>query len=226
MVFPQWMEDFRCDAVIFANGDFPTHPFPLSLLRTAPYICCCDGAAQTLVEHGIMPHAIVGDGDSLSPEFRAEHADIIHIVEEQEYNDLTKATHFTTKQLQSFDTQHDVLPITICYLACTGKREDHTLGNISLLSYYLREFGIRPIMFTDHGVFIPSRGDRTFCSFPHQQISIFNINCTLLSSKNLKWDAYPASEMWQGTLNEALADTFTIHADGEDMIFQTYEPKV
>lgn len=213
--------------VIFANGDYPTHPIPLSILHSAPYICCCDGAAQVLVNHGIMPHAIVGDGDSLSTDFKEKHSDIIHIIEEQEYNDLTKATRFAINHLctdfpSSQDRQED---IRFCYLGCTGRREDHTLGNISLLSYYLREFHIQPTMYTDHGFFIPSQGTRTFSSFPRQQISIFNLNCTELSSENLKWKAYPAKEMWQGTLNEALADTFTIHADGEYLIFQTYEPK-
>lgn len=221
MLVPQWLNDFRCDAVILANGDYPTHNIPLSVLHTAPRLYCCDGAAQNLIGQGIMPHAIIGDGDSLSADFKEKYADIIHIVEEQDYNDLTKATRFAVQQLQRSSSTP-----TICYLGCTGRREDHTLGNISLLSYYHREFHVQPVMYTDYGVFIPAVGTRTFNSFPHQQISIFNINCTKLSSDNLKWQAYPAKEMWQGTLNEALATSFTIHADGEYLIFQTYDPKV
>ncbi|MCH5176268.1 MAG: thiamine diphosphokinase [Prevotellaceae bacterium] len=218
------------DCVILANGDYPTHPIPLSILHSATYICCCDGAAQTLIEHGIMPNAIIGDGDSLSPDFKERYADLIHIIEEQEYNDLTKATRFALSRLRA--NRHSLSTSTgkqeaekICYLGCTGRREDHTLGNIALLSYYLREFHIQPTMYTDHGFFTPSRGDRTFSSFPHQQVSIFNLNCAKLSSENLKWQAYPAKEMWQGTLNEVIADTFTIYADREYLIFQTYEPK-
>lgn len=211
------------DCVIIANGDYPTHNIPLSILHKAPYLCCCDGAAQTLVEHGIMPHAIVGDGDSLSPNFKEKHSHLIHIIEEQEYNDLTKATRYAINHLRNFGIQED--DMKICYLGCTGRREDHTLGNISLLAYYLREFHIQPVMYTDYGFFAPASGNRTFQSFPHQQISIFNISSTKLSSENLKWQAYPAKEMWQGTLNEALANAFTICADGEYIIFQTYEPK-
>ena len=213
------------DCVILANGDYPTNPHPLSILRTASYICCCDGAAQSLIERGIMPNAIVGDGDSLSPEFKAIHSGIIHIIEEQEYNDLTKATRFAIEHLNASRPSLREEDLKICYLGCTGRREDHTLGNISLLAYYLREFRIQPTMYTDHGIFTPCYGTRTFPSFPHQQISIFNLNCANLSSEGLKWQAYPAKEMWQGTLNEALADTFTIHADGEYLVFQTYEPK-
>lgn len=224
MAVPQWMVDFRCDAVILADGEYPAHPFPLSLLSAAPFLCCCDGAGKRLVGQGITPHAIVGDGDSLSADFKAEHADIIHIVEEQDFNDLTKATRFTLGQLQNV-APNIPSPVTICYLACTGKREDHTMGNIFLMPYYFHTFHIQPMLLTDYGIFIPARGNRTFASFPRQQVSVFNIDCVQLSSENLKWQAYPAREMWQGTLNESLADTFTIHADGEYMIFQTYDPK-
>ncbi|MBQ3926716.1 MAG: thiamine diphosphokinase, partial [Bacteroidaceae bacterium] len=58
-------EHLSFDAVIVAAGDFPQHPLPLSILHDAPHIICCDGAAQTLISKGIIPHAIVGDGDSL-----------------------------------------------------------------------------------------------------------------------------------------------------------------
>lgn len=221
MAVIQWLNDFRCDAVIIADGDFPTCSIPLSVLSDAPYICCCDGAAQSLMEHGITPNAIVGDGDSLTPDFKERYADIIHIVEEQEYNDLTKATQFAVQHLQRASST-----LAICYLGCTGRREDHTLGNISLLAYYMREFCIQPLMYTDHGIFIASHGARTFLSFPRQQVSIFNLNCSRLSSENLKWQAYPSKEMWQGTLNESLATSFTIHADGDYLIYQTYEPKL
>lgn len=222
MTIHPWATGSRYEAVILAGGDFPTHPYPLSLLRSARFICCCDGAGLALIKHGIMPHAIVGDGDSLSPEVKVKYSDLVHIIEEQEYNDLTKATRYVLNHLRNLGIQEN---IRICYLGCTGRREDHTLGNISLLSYYMREFHIQPIMYTDHGFFTPSCGNRTFPSFPHQQISIFNLNCTRLSSENLKWQAYPAKEMWQGTLNESLANTFTIHANGEYLLFQTYDPK-
>ena len=217
------------DCVILANGDYPTHPLPLSILRTAPYLCCCDGAAQTLMEHGITPHAIVGDGDSLTLDFKATYKDLIHIVEEQEYNDLTKATRFALHHLRHSSTS---LPSPteqrgerICYLGCTGRREDHTLGNISLLAYYLREFHIQPVMYTDHGIFTAALGTQTFPSFPRQQVSIFRMSGTTLTSDRLRWASYPYNEWWQGTLNEALADTFTIHSDGIYIIFQTYEQK-
>ncbi|MBQ6964156.1 MAG: thiamine diphosphokinase [Bacteroidaceae bacterium] len=203
------------DAVILAAGDYPTHPIALEVLRNTPYLICCDGATQDLIDHGIMPHAIVGDGDSLSDSMKEKYASIIHTIEEQEYNDLTKATRFAVAQ--GFQQ--------IAYLGCTGHREDHTLGNIALLAFYLRAFHIHPVMYTDHGFFTPAIGTHTFPSFPRQQVSIFRLSGTTLTSEGLRWNAYPYAELWQGTLNEANAQHFTIHSDGEYIIYQTYTAK-
>ena len=105
-----------------------------------------------------------------------------------------------------------------CYLGATGKREDHTLGNISLMLYYYRQLAIDPVMITDYGYFVAASGTTRFESFPEQQVSIFNATCKELSSNGLKWDIYPFSELWQGTLNEALSNEFTIQADGDYII--------
>ncbi len=55
--------------VLLANGDFPRHPVPLTILRRAGSLICCDGAAANLPA-GIEPDAVVGDGDSLPPAAR------------------------------------------------------------------------------------------------------------------------------------------------------------
>ena len=49
------------DAVILANGLFPTAEEPLQLLRAARYVVCCDGA----VCHWPQCDAIVGLRDSV-----------------------------------------------------------------------------------------------------------------------------------------------------------------
>ena len=206
------------DAVILAAGDYPTHPIALDILAHTPYLVCCDGAAQGIIARGIIPHAIVGDGDSLPAHIKEQYPHLIHTETEQEYNDLTKATRFTISHLS--DQPH------IAYLGCTGQREDHTLGNISLMAFYRREFHVQPVMYTNHGFFTPCYGTKTFSSFPRQQVSIFRIHCNELTSEGLRWDSYPYNEWWQGTLNETLADTFTIHSDGEYIVFQTYEGKI
>lgn len=204
------------DIVIVANGEFPTHPLPLEVLHNARHIIACDGAIKYVPQAEI----VIGDGDSVPAEY---HSRLIQ-VDEQEDNDLTKATRYCMKTFASSLTAHPS-PLNIAYLGATGKREDHTLGNISLLMRYYRDMGIEGIILTDYGVFTPAFGKHTFESFKGQQVSILNFGSSQLSSEGLRWPSYAYEQWWQGTLNEAVGTSFTLHADGYYMVFQTYNAK-
>lgn len=203
------------DAVILCDGDYPSHAIPLSILRNANYLVCCDGAGMNHILHGGTPDAIVGDGDSLPEDFKRRYADILHIVSEQVDNDQTKATRFCI--------DHGCR--RIAYLGSTGKREDHALSNISLIMRYKRQFHLDVTMVTDNGYFTPATGTQTFESFPRQQISIFNFGSSRLEGEGFRWNPYPYEELWQGSLNEAVGDEVTIHADGSYLLFRTFEAK-
>ena len=203
------------DAVILCDGDYPSHAIPLSILQHAKYLVCCDGAGMNHILHGGTPDAIVGDGDSLPEDFKRRYADILHIVNEQEDNDQTKATRFCIAKGCR----------RIAYLGSTGKREDHALSNISLIMRYKRQFHLDVTMVTDNGYFTPTIGTQTFESFPRQQISIFNFGCQQLEGEGFRWNPYPYEELWQGSLNEAVGNEVTIHADGSYLLFRTFEPK-
>ena len=195
------------DAVILAHGDFPQAEIPLDLLRQAPFVCACDGA----VNHYPQADAIIGDGDSVPEDLR----DRLIQIEEQEDNDLTKATRYCLSKGMK----------RIVYLGTTGKREDHTLGNISLIVRYVQEMGIEPLLATDYGWFVVAEGESTFESFKGQQVSIFNMTCNALSSEGLLWQAYPYRQWWQGTLNESAGDAFTLKGDGFYLVYRTYQAK-
>lgn len=90
---------------------------------------------------------------------------------------------------------------------------------------YYREMNINGTMFTDSGYFAPAQGEQTFDSMPGQLVSIFNFGCKTITSEGLKWNSYAYQELWQGTLNESLADHFTMRTDGFYMIFRTYSNK-
>ena len=70
-----------------------------------------------------MPDIIIGDGDSLCPEYRELYASLVHHNPDQETNDQTKAVHYLYARGMR----------RIAIVGATGKREDHTIGNISLL---------------------------------------------------------------------------------------------
>lgn len=206
---------FIPEAVIVGNGEFPSHPFPLYILETAPCVICCDGGADAFVHKtSRVPDWIIGDGDSLSEENRRRFQSIIRYNPDQETNDLTKAVLF----LQEKGIRRIVI------IAATGKREDHTLGNISLLMEYRRQ-GIEVVMLTDYGFFVPAADTQSFVSFKGQQISIFSFGTSGMSEEGLVYPLRDFTSWWQGTLNESLGSQFTIRCQGEYLLYRTYEAK-
>ena len=203
--------DNRFDAVVLAGGDYPTAQQPLEILHSAEYVVCCDGAADRHISLGHTPDAIVGDGDSISAANRERFASRLHIVSEQETNDQTKAVRFLLSQGKR----------RIAIVGATGRREDHTIGNISLLVEYARA-GATVCSFTDYGVFVPCCSTVTHKCRRGQQLSIFCITARSLSAEGLRYPIYDFTNWWQGTLNECTGDSVTIHADGEYLLFFNY----
>jgi len=203
--------------VILANGTFPTHPVPVAQLREAGLIVCCDGAAEKLVANGLKPGIIIGDLDSVSPELRERYRSILVQDSDQETNDLTKAVKWCVTQ--------GIREVVI--LGATGIREDHTLGNISLLADYSSK--IDAVMLTDTGSFRVYDQSVTIASHPGQQVSLFSIDPSLkVTSTGLK---YPLNNLtlhswWRGTLNEAKSDNVILVFEGGNLIvFMKYSEK-
>ena len=200
------------ETVILANGEFPAHPVALAILNNSKYLVCCDGAINNLATTNLIPDAIVGDCDSLSEDSLSKFADIIHRISEQETNDLTKAVQFCIKQGKR----------NITILGATGKREDHTIANISLLCDYMKDADVE--MVTDYGVFVAIDSDSIFESEVKQQVSLFSIDKMPLTSHNL---AYPINNhvftnWWQATLNECTDTEFTIETKGRAVVYRAF----
>ena len=211
------------DAVVVANGAFPKHETLLRILHRTPHVIACDGAAETLLNAGFTAQQItvIGDGDSLAPRLKRQ----LHFISisEQDYNDLTKATRYVCTQYKQTRPQQTAnRRLRIAYLGATGKREDHTLGNIALMVHYYNHFNVQPFMLTDEGIFIAAHGDCSFDVTPGQQISIFNFGCQQLECQGLRWPIYPFETLWQGTLNEAVHSVVQIKADNSYLIYITW----
>jgi thiamine pyrophosphokinase len=192
--------------VILANGLFPESRQAFDLLKSAEQLICCDGAADKLIAFGMTPHIIIGDMDSVSPGTREQYASIMIHSRSQETNDLTKAIHYCMKQGYS----------SVSILGATGLREDHTLGNISLLVEYSSHIDLRII--SDFGIFSMVRTGEAVESYVGEKVSIFSIdNRTLVTSEGLK---YPIKDMtlsnwYRATLNESVADRFSLQFDSD-----------
>lgn len=202
-------ENFMEKIVIVANGKFPDSEGALVFLEKADRIICCDGAVDSLVKYGMEPEAIVGDMDSISEEHKSRFLSILHQDSSEEYNDLTKAVRYCSEKGYN----------NLLILGATGLREDHALGNISLLAEYCDTIAVK--MVTDMGIFIPVKSEERISAYPGQQISIFSFkdNCEV-SSTNLKYhlDKLVLKNLWKGTLNECTSDYFTLRFNATSLI--------
>ena len=194
--------------VILADGEYPRSPQSLAVLEKANIVIACDGAAASLLAHEKMPDYVVGDLDSLSDQLRSKLISRLVKISEQETNDLNKAFRFA----QKFAT-----PKTkIVLLGATGKREDHTLGNIGLLAGFAQQ-GANIEMLTDTGTFRPVISSAVFSCRANQAVSIFNPNgCNVIvSARGLKYpvEHLELSQWWTATLNTTLGNEFSIEVE-------------
>ncbi len=196
--------------VILADGLFPTQLDALNYLEHAPKVICCDNAIEKLDKYtNKEPEAIIGDLDSLSSKFKEKYKKKIFHDPDQDTNDLTKAVKWCLKN----KINH------VNVLGATGEREDHTLGNISLLLKHANI--IKWSFISDYGYFFPLQSSSVIQCSKGQQISIFSFNpACKISSKGLK---YPLNNNqfklpWEGTLNESLDDEFILKISSPDVI--------
>jgi thiamine pyrophosphokinase len=195
--------------VIVADGNFPVHDIPLGYLKAAGRIVCCDGSAENLIKAGFIPDAIVGDMDSLNESIAGRFQDRIFRNTDQETNDLTKAVLWCAEKGLN----------DLVIVGATGKREDHTIGNISLLAEYINK--VKVIMITDTGMLMALSGSSVIPSFPGQQISIFSLESeTEITSYRLVYplERKKLSNWWVATLNEAITDSFGLEFTGGRVI--------
>jgi thiamine pyrophosphokinase len=193
------------ETIILANGKFPDHPVPLGFLLNAKRVICCDGAADSLIDFGLVPYAIVGDCDSVNKKIADKYQDRLFRDNDQETNDLTKAVKWCSERGYK----------DIVILGATGKREDHTIGNISLLAEYAAFMSVK--MVTDAGTFIALLESCEVESEKGQQVSIFSINPdTEITSEGLKYklNKKKLSNWWNATLNEVDGKGFTLEFNG------------
>ncbi len=114
--------------LLFANGAYEKPEYFLNLVKGFDCLIGVDGGTHFLMDNGITPHLVVGDLDSLRPQILAELQDkcLIHRDPDQSTFDLEKAVNL----IRQNDGTHIVIA------GATGKRLDHSLANLMLLSRF------------------------------------------------------------------------------------------
>ena len=204
-------------AVIVGNGQFPKKEYPLYLLESADYVVCCDGALDTYLRHFSgrnlrRPDVVVGDMDSLSKKTAERFRDIAVKIDEQETNDQSKAFHYILEHFPDVNTVH--------ILGATGKREDHTIGNLSLLMEYAREMRrqdcgrtVSVDIVSDWSTAFAITDSCTLDVGEGRSVSIICPDNSLnIKSEGLVWptDNVVFDNLWQTTLNRASADRISL----------------
>ncbi len=204
-------------AVIVGNGQFPKKEYPLYLLESADYVICCDGAIDTYLRHFRgrnlrRPDVVIGDMDSLSKKTAERFRDIAVKIDEQETNDQSKAFHYILEHFPDVDTVH--------ILGATGKREDHTVGNLSLLMEYAREMRRQDCgrtvfvdIVSDWSTAFAITDTCTLDVGEGRSVSIICPDNSLnIKSEGLVWptDNVVFDNLWQATLNRASADRISL----------------
>ena len=204
-------------AVIVGNGQFPKKEYPLYLLESADYVVCCDGALDTYLRHFSgrnlrRPDVVIGDMDSLSKKTAERFRDIAVKIDEQETNDQSKAFHYILEHFPDVDTVH--------ILGATGKREDHTIGNLSLLMEYAREMRrqdcgrtVSVDIVSDWSTAFAITDSCTLDVGEGRSVSIICPDNSLnIKSEGLVWptDNVVFDNLWQATLNRASADRISL----------------
>ena len=198
-------------AVIICAGDFPQKEYPKYLISTADYIICCDGAFQTWLKKAPsifgdlrLPNAIVGDMDSLSPSIQKKYSSIIVRIAEQDTNDQTKAFKYIMENYKDVEYIH--------ILGASGKREDHTIGNLSLLMEYCRmpiRDNIQIDIVSDYSTAFAITDSCELHIGEGRTISIFSPDNSLnIESEGLVWptDSVVFDNWWKATLNKTSSD--------------------
>ena len=199
--------------VIICDGKFPRSEYPRYLMMSADFTICCDGAlvkylraSKGIFGHERRPDLVIGDMDTLPSAMQKKYSDIIIKEDEQEHNDQTKAFRWAIENIK------DISQIYI--LGATGEREDHTIGNISLLMEYARMYdlegmGINVEMVSDHATIFAITDTFEMDCGEGRRISIFSPDNSLrICSEGLEWptDDVVFDNWWKATLNRASQD--------------------
>lgn len=198
-------------AVIIDNGEFPKKEYPRYLLKNADYIICCDGALnkyfrnmKAIFGKERMPDIVIGDMDSISPAAHSRFTGKTVHETGQDDNDQTKAVRYVAGMMKDVDEIH--------IIGGSGAREDHTIGNLSLLMEYARTYGERPYieMVSDYSTAFALTDTAEIQCGEGRSVSIFSPDNTLtIKSKGLRWptDGVIFDNWWKATLNKADEDT-------------------
>ncbi|MBQ6507323.1 MAG: thiamine diphosphokinase [Clostridia bacterium] len=183
----------RC--VIFGGAEMADDALIRRSLRPDDFILCCDSGLRHAERLGLQPSLVVGDFDSHA---KPDSGDVIVLPREKDDTDTVFAAREAVRR--GFD---DFLLIGV-----TGRRFDHTFGNISLL-LWLHQLGKRARILDDYSEMEIVSRDPVEIDGRYPYFSLLNISgtargITIRGAKYPLENAEIRSDYQYGISNEVL----------------------
>ena len=200
---------FNDPVTVLANGSFPSHPIAKKYLNKSGTIICTDGAADKLIGSGRNPDIIIGDFDSTSIKGKDRTGEWIE-TPDQNKTDLEKTFEWCI--------MNNIKKIVL--LGSSGKREDHTIGNLFTIAKYHDE--IKCEIITNHAKIICVYGENYINVDTNQNISIIatepieSITLNGLQYNMRNESLLPSA---RAISNKAISDKFYLESTGKVLVF-------
>ena len=165
-------------ALILANGHPPSKRLLLRLVKQSAVFVCADGGANTAARLGLKPDLIIGDLDSIAPVTLRKFRNVqTRRIADQNSTDLEKALSWVTRKGHK----------DIVVAGATGRRLDHSLGNLSALVKFSRKARIRFVDDASEVCFVGS--EFRFEASPGTVVSLIPLSlCEGIVTHGLKWE--------------------------------------
>ncbi len=200
---------FNDPVIVIANGSFPSHPIAKNYLNKSGTIICTDGAADKLIDSGKNPDIIIGDFDSTSIKGKDRTGKWIE-TPDQNKTDLEKTFEWCI--------MNNIKKIVL--LGSSGKREDHTIGNLFTLAKYHDE--IQCEIITNHAKIICVSGENYIFADTNQNISIIATEpIERITLDGLQYNMKNESLLpsTRAISNKAISDKFYLESTGKVLVF-------
>jgi thiamine pyrophosphokinase len=187
------------------GGPFWKRDLALCLLR-APVAVAADSGADRLLRLGVIPAAVIGDFDSISPAARAQiPSENQHLVAEQSTTDFDKALRLVTAPF-------------VLALGFAGARLDHGLAAMHTL---VRHPGQRCILIGPKDLAFAAPARLKLSLTPGEPLSLFPMAPVTGRSQGLEWPIdglrfTPAGQI--GTSNRGVQRRVTLEFDAPGML--------
>jgi thiamine pyrophosphokinase len=203
-------------ALVIAHGEPPKKHRFLALVKEADVVICADGGANTALKFGIMPDAIVGDLDSIHAEALVKfHKVPTYEERNDETTDLEKAIAWAIKEKY----------VHITVVGASGKRLDHTIGNMAVLAKFYPDAIVRFV--DDVGELSYVGHELTFEANKGDVISLIPLNrCEGIVTQGLRYALEGETlelGVHEGTSNVVVATPVTINVKkGHLLLFKLF----